>query len=145
MKTTAFTITFLLSIITGFAQDSITVTKDARLDILTAKQIQINKRSAMMTSTGLYKGFRLQVLITTNRNDAFSMKSNMLGKFSDSKCYIVFQSPYFKVRLGNFVQREDAEKFRKQNAKLLPQSGAYIVEDIIDNTSIDEIADPTLN
>jgi len=113
------------------ANDTIIVHKDPRLDTLTRKQVQINKRLSIMTANGLYKGFRLQVMSTTSRTDAFKAKTDMLSNFPDQKSYILFQSPYFKVRTGNFIKREDAEKFRKQLNKLFP-SGVYIVEDAIE-------------
>ena len=119
------------------ANDSIIVHKDARLDILTLKQAQSNKRSAMMTSSGQYKGYRIQVMSTTKREDAFNAKSILLTNFPDQKTYVMYQSPNFKVRIGNFLRQDDADKFRKQLATLFPQ-GVYIVEDAIDYTPTDD-------
>ena len=113
------------------SNDTIIVHKDARLDVLTQKQIALNKRAAMMTSNGQYKGFRIQVISTGNREDALKVKTDLLTRFPDQKNYMVFQSPSFKVRIGNFLKREDAEAFRKQLVDLYPQGG-YIVEDVID-------------
>lgn len=115
------------------ANDTIIIRKDARLDVLTAKQIIINKRSAMLTSSGQYKGYRIQVVSTTNREQAFKIKADLLTRFPEEKTYVMFQSPYFKVRFGNFLKREDAEKMRKPLNKLFPQ-GVYIVEDAIEYT-----------
>ena len=69
------------------ASDSIIVKKDARLDLLTAKQAQINKRSAMMTSNGQYKGYRIQVISTNSRDQALSIKTELLSRFPDQKTY----------------------------------------------------------
>lgn len=114
-----------------WAADSIIVKKDPRLDLLTAKQAQINKRSAMMTSTGQYKGYRIQVISTTNRDQAFKIKTELLSRFPDQKSYTSYQSPLFKVRIGNFLKKEDAEQFRKMLNRFYPK-GVYVVEDIID-------------
>lgn len=114
-------------------KDTILVRKDARLDVLTAKQASINKRSSMLTSTGQYKGYRIQVVSTTNRDQAFKVKTDLLSKYPGEKSYVIFQSPYFKVRIGNFLKRDEADKFRKPMSKLYPQ-GVYIVEDAIDYT-----------
>ncbi len=113
------------------ANDSVIIVKDARLDVLTVKQSLINKRSAMMTSTGLYKGYRVQLISTTSRDAAQQVKTDMMGKFPDQKIYMLFQSPNFKVRIGNFLKRKDAERFRVQLIRYFPQ-GVYIVEDAID-------------
>lgn len=127
-----FTFCFLIGKI--FAQtDSIIVHKDVRLDVLTQKQILSNKRASMLTSNGLYKGFRVQVISTNKREDAFKIKADLLTKFPAEKSYVLFQSPYFKVRIGNFLKKPEADKFRLSLNKFYPQ-GCYVVEDAIDYT-----------
>ena len=121
-----------------FANDTVIVVKDARMDLLTAKQAQVNKRSSMMTSGGQYKGFRIQVSSSNSRDNATAIKTNMMNLFPDHKSYIIFQSPNFKVRVGNFLKKEDAEKFRKQLNKYFPQ-GVYVVEDAIEYYPKDEL------
>jgi hypothetical protein len=140
MKWTVKMNLLILFLLTGFfavANDSIIVKKDPRLDILSAKQAIINKRSSMMTPNGLYRGFRVQVLSTRARDEAFKTKSMLLSSFPEAKTYVMYQSPSFKVRIGNFLKREDAEKFRKQLAFFFPQ-GAYIVEDEIEYTPAED-------
>ncbi|MBN8720908.1 MAG: SPOR domain-containing protein [Sediminibacterium magnilacihabitans] len=121
----------------GLKADSVILNKDHRLDILTAKQVQINKRTAMMTSSGLYRGYRIQVISTNKRDLAFKIKAELLARFPDQKSYAMFQSPYFKVRIGNFIRKEEAERLRKQLMKFYPQ-GVYVVEDAIEYTPKDE-------
>lgn len=121
------------------AADTIVVKKDARLDLLTAKQAQINKRTAMLTSSGQYKGYRVQVISTNSRDQALRMKTELMSRFPDQKTYTSYQSPLFKVRIGNFVRKEDAEQFRKMLTRLYPQ-GVYVVEDLIEyNAAEDEL------
>ncbi|MDZ4070498.1 MAG: SPOR domain-containing protein [Sediminibacterium sp.] len=119
------------------ASDSIIVRKDPRLDLLTAKQAQINKRSAMMTSSGQYKGYRIQVISTNSRDRALSIKTELLSRFPDHKTYTSYQSPLFKVRIGNFIRKEDAEQFRKTLSRFYPQ-GVYVVEDVIEYNAVEE-------
>ena len=115
------------------ANDTIIVRKDERIDVLTSKQILVNKRSSMLTSSGQYKGFRLQVISTNDREKAFGIKSDLMNRYTEEKAYVMFQSPYFKVRIGNFIKIEDANKFRKNLNKLFPQ-GVFVVEDAIEYT-----------
>ena len=116
---------------TSQAADTIIVHKDARLDILTEKQVAINKVTSRMTSNGLFKGYRLQVLNTRSRDDAFKTKANLLENFPAEKVYVLYQSPYFKVRIGNFVNRNDADSFKKQLSLFIKQP-VYVVEDAIE-------------
>jgi len=115
----------------AFAGDTIIVHKDPRLDIFTAKQASINKVTARMSSNGLFKGYRLQVLNTRSRDDAFKTKAMLLENFPDEKAYILYQSPNFKVRIGNFINRSDAENFKKELSLFFPKP-AYVVEDLIE-------------
>lgn len=128
---------FLCCAMLSWASDSVIVKKDPRLDLLTAKQAQINKRTAMMTSNGQYKGYRIQVISTTNRDQAFKIKTELLGRFPDQKSYTSYQSPLFKVRIGNFLKKEDAEQFRKTLNRFYPK-GVYVVEDIIEYTFVED-------
>ncbi|MBW0161603.1 MAG: SPOR domain-containing protein [Sediminibacterium sp. Gen4] len=119
------------------ASDSVIVRKDPRLDLLTAKQAQINKRSAMMTSSGQYKGYRIQVISTNSRDQALSIKTELLSRFPDQKTYTSYQSPLFKVRIGNFIRKEDAEQFRKTLSRFYPR-GVYVVEDVIEYNPVED-------
>lgn len=128
---------FCFAVKSLLANDSIIVKKDARLEILSAKQAYINKRSAMLTSNGLFKGYRLQLVSTTSRDKAQRIKTDMMNKFPEQKTYLMYQSPNFRVRIGNFIKKEEANQFRKQLIKYFP-NGVYIVEDGIEYTPKDE-------
>ncbi len=145
MKQVTFIHCFLLlfSIASFAARDTVIVHKDPRLDIFTTKVTAVNKLTAKMTSTGQYRGYRLQVVNTRTRENAFKVKSDMLQLFPDQKAYILFQSPYFKVRMGNFMHKPDAVAFQEQVSRKFHQI-TYIVEDIIEYTPKEE-DDPSLN
>ena len=132
MKRLLLLLSIILLSVNLKANDTIIVRKDPRFDILTDKQAEINKRTSMITSSGLYKGFRIQVLSTTSRDQANQVKSDLLNRFTEEKTYLQYHSPYFKVRIGNFINKDDAEKFRLKLNKLYPQ-GVYVVEDLIEN------------
>ena len=142
MKTIVFSLFAFLICYNAQAGDTIIVHKDARLDIFSAKQAAVNKLTAKMTSNGQFKGFRLQVLNSRSRDEAFKVKSDLLQQFPNQKSYVVYQSPYFKVRIGNFIEKSEALSFRNQLTKKYPQN-AYVVEDIIEYTPRED--DPTAN
>jgi hypothetical protein len=41
------------------------------------------------------------------------MKACCSASFPEEKTYVIFQSPNFKVRIGNFIKKEDADKFKE--------------------------------
>lgn len=137
MKFVIFSI-FCVFSYASFAQtDTIIVNKDPRLDVLNQKQAVINKRSKLITSSGLYRGYRLQLLNTNNRNVAFKLKYDMLTAYPDQKTYVSYQAPYFKVRFGNYLHRDEAEKMRKQLQKSFP-NGVFVVEDLIEYIPVND-------
>lgn len=145
MRRVTLIISVLITICTtSFAsKDTVIIHKDPRLDLFMVKEAAVNKLTAKMTSNGQYRGYRLQVINTRNREDAFKIKSDLLQLFPEQKTYILFQSPYFKVRVGNFLQKPEAVSFQQQLARKFHQN-TYIVEDIIEYTPGDE-EEPVLN
>lgn len=119
------------------AVDTIIVHKDARMDVLSSKQITANKKASLQTSSGQYKGYRVQVVSSSNRDQAFKIKAELLSRYPDQKSYALFQSPNFKVRIGNFLKKADAEKFKLQLLKYY-STGVFVVEDAIEYTPTKE-------
>jgi hypothetical protein len=67
------------------------------------------------------------------------IKAELLTNFPDHKSYTVYQSPNFKVRIGNFINRDEAAKLKVLLNKYYPQ-GVYIVEDAVEyNPREDEL------
>lgn len=114
--------------------DTVIVNKDPRLDILTEKQAMINR-----TSTKIMRGYRLQVITTRKREDAFQIKGELLKRFPDQKTYTIYQSPYFKVRFGNFADKSEAERYKNILSGIYSQ-GIYVVPDMIEYTPAEDEA-----
>ncbi len=123
----------------GFSQDravvdtasrSVIVRKDPRVDVLVKKQAATNaaiKKSSARTA----KGYRLMVMSTNKRDEAIAAKSKLYSYYPDLKSYLLYQSPFFKLKVGNFKTRDEAEKYRKSMAPLFPK-GVFIVNDTIE-------------
>lgn len=130
----------LLTVAFASAQDSIfirpadsnrvSVKKDARLDLLIKKQIQINEETSRQ-SRRLDKGFRLLVISTTLREEALVAKTKVYTYFPELKAYLFHQSPYYKVKAGNFKDRKEAESYQRRLELLFPK-GVFIINDMIE-------------
>jgi hypothetical protein len=59
-------------------------------------------------------GYQLQVLNTIDRNEAMKAKSLLLSKYPRQKTVLLFQSPYYKIRFGNFLEKADAVNYQKK-------------------------------
>lgn len=132
---------WLLSIIfSAAAQDSIFITKrdtatvsvikDQRIDGLIRKQIQINEETSR-NARRQDKGFRLLVISTTLREEALATKTKVYSYFPELKAYLFHQSPYYKVKAGNFKDRKEAELYQRRLELLFPK-GVFIINDIIE-------------
>ena len=109
---------------------TVIVHKDPRLDLLVKKQATINEvtsRDGRRTD----KGFRLMIISTNNREEAIAAKTKVYTFFPDLKAYMWYQSPYFRVKAGNFKDRKDAEAFQKRLNTYFPK-GVFIMKDIIE-------------
>jgi hypothetical protein len=125
--------------------NSVIVYKDARLDMLVKKQAVINEATSR-DGRRTDKGFRLMIISTNNRDEALAAKTKVLTYFSDLKAYMWYQSPYFKVKAGNFKDRKDAEAYQKRLNTYFPK-GVFIMKDVIEvkaskNNSTDDDSRP---
>lgn len=116
------------------AQDSssVVVHKDPRLDVLLKKQGDVNA-AIKKANSHTAKGYRLLVINTNNREEAISAKTKVYSNFPELKAYLVYQSPFFKLKVGNFKSREDAAQYQKSLGYYFPK-GVFIISDIIEVT-----------
>lgn len=110
------------------------VVKDTRIDILGRKMAEYNEAlAARPGGIKMVRGYRLMVLSTTDRNQAIAIRSKLLQQYQDQKVYMTFQSPYIKIKFGNFADKSDAEKFRKQIAATgLVSNNIYLIPELIE-------------
>jgi hypothetical protein len=114
------------------AADSSTVIvhKDPRLDLLVKKQAQINEVTSR-DSRRTDNGFRLMIISTNNREEAMAAKTKVYTYFPELKAYLWHQSPYYKLKAGNFKERKDAESYQRRLNVYFPK-GVFIMKDKIE-------------
>jgi hypothetical protein len=120
-----------------YAQDTVatdsgqvTVHKDPRLELLITKQAEINEvTSRDARKTG--KGFRLLIISTNNREEAIAAKTKVYTYFPELKPYLWHQSPYYKLKAGNFKDRKEAEAYQQKLNAYFPR-GVFVMNDIIE-------------
>lgn len=109
---------------------SLVIHKDPRIDMLIKKQASINE-SSIKEQKHSDKGYRILVISTTNRDEAMQAKSKMYQYFPELKNYLWHQSPYYKLKVGNFEARPEAESYRRKLNTYFPK-GVFIMGDIIE-------------
>ena len=83
-------------------------------------------------------GYRLQVYSTTSVDDASNRREYFRSVLDSMQIDLVYSAPYYKLRLGNFRDRADAESF-KTELQSRGINDAWIVRDHIYTTRKDVI------
>ena len=110
--------------------NSITIHKDPRIDLLVKKQAQINEETSR-ESRRFGKGYRVLVINTNKRDEAVAAKTKVYTYFPELKSYLIYQSPFYKLKVGNFKERKEAEDYLERLRRYFPQ-GVYIMTDTIE-------------
>jgi len=102
--------------------DQLNINKDFRLDKLVNWHIQNNKRREGI------EGYRVEIYSNTNnKQGALDKKVEFLSKYPESNVYVLFISPNFKVRVGDFRTKSEAFKLLKKIEK--DYNAAFVVRD----------------
>jgi hypothetical protein len=110
----------------------VTINKDPRLDIIAKNQVDI-VNTYIKKASRFTKGYRLFVLKTDDRDYAMKVRSYLLQNFPDEKVIMSFQAPFIKMKFGDFVEKADAERVKKQIMRGgVVTGGIYIVPDTIE-------------
>lgn len=81
------------------------------------------------------RGFRVQVYSGNNqqrsKREAESRQAQVRGAFPELEAEVNFHSPFWRLRVGHFLKREDAEAVMQEMKKMLPglAKEMYVVAD----------------
>lgn len=100
-----------VAVIDSSKYGSVIVSKDKRIDALGVKMHAYNVALAKNIRSG--KGFRLMLLSTNDRDAAMALRSKLLQLYPEHKIYMTYQNPFIKLKMGNFVEKADAEKLKR--------------------------------
>ena len=92
----------------------------------------LKQQAAQSKKSGTMAGFRLQIYFGSGEkahNQAIKIKTDFLSTNPDIKTYLLFKSPDFIIRVGNFRTKSEALKLQK--ALLFQYPNAFIVADEI--------------
>lgn len=127
---------FVISAVNAQQSDSdtirnVVINKDTRIDILGKKMAEYNEKLASKVHTT--KGYRLMLLTTNDRAQAIQVRTRLLQLFPNQSIYMVFQSPFIKLKFGNFLDKNEANDYRKQimDLKIVP-GNIYVVPEMVE-------------
>jgi hypothetical protein len=75
-------------------------------------------------------GYRVQIFFAESSTTAQSQKASFLNTYSEHKAYIDYMAPNYRVRVGNFRTRLQAEHLKQQLISVYPT--CIVLEDKIE-------------
>lgn len=145
--------------------DNVTIFKDPRLDILDkrpalmvkietvraeekaelkAKTIPLYKpivsadgKKQITGSIYTVKGYRIVIYNGADKNAALAAKNNFSRAFPGTRSYLSYNVPSYKIKIGDFDDKNDANKFMRRLIAAFP--AAFIVPDLVTIKNINVI------
>lgn len=139
MKQLIFLLVFSMAVFFAKAQimadtssyAEVTIIKDKRIDVLGQKMEAYNVALSKNILSG--KGYRLMLISTNDRILAMQLRSTLMQYYPDHKVYMLYQVPFIKIKMGNFVEKDEAEKVKKMLlAQRIVTNNIYILPETIE-------------
>jgi hypothetical protein len=120
-------ILFSFNLISSGQSENIKISKEPGIDEL------VNKHKYFNEVQRTIPGYRIQIFSGSgnySKGNALSERSRFMGRYPSVKAYIIFNTPYYIVKTGDFRTRLEAEAFRQLIIEDYPES--YVVKDDIE-------------
>ena len=106
MKTIGYLFLFFISF--GWnslcAQNKVKINSFPELDTLVNRNIEENKAHQTMD------GYRIQIFSGAERNNANALRQKFKTEFPEEQAYLIYQQPYFKLRVGDYRTLIEAQQ-----------------------------------
>lgn len=89
----------------------------------------ITKRNEQRKANGTISGYRVQIYLGSSRSEAQDTRQKFAALHPELESYVIYQQPYFKVRVGDFRSRLEA--YRIYQAIQKEFGSVFIVNDDI--------------
>ena len=102
----------------------------------TISKLITDSMKARQMKKNFINGFRVQVFSSNQQQIAKNLASDLkdeLSELIEEPVYIQYDSPFWKVRIGNFKTIQDANEYKNVLIRILPKikQNTYVVRDII--------------
>jgi len=119
-----------------FAQQrgKVEVVKDPKVDSLIEGYVVSGSNAKSEQATSL-DGYRVQIFSGSDRKDAYDAQAKFQEKYPGIGTYLTYRSPDFKVRIGDFRSRLEAEKMVQELKTRF--TGLFIIPEKINLPKLD--------
>jgi len=115
----------------------IAIVQDPRIDTILEKHIEMNEALLLNADNYAIDGCRIQIFEESGNKSstrAREVMSELSSEYPEVSVYLSWQAPNFKVRVGDFRTRMEAEGFLKKIKRNYPI--AWVIRDKIKFPSI---------
>ena len=105
-------------------QGKVEVYQDSRVDSIVKMHVRYN------SSQSTFDGYRIQIFFDAGNNSlngALAAQANYQMLYPGDTAYISFVEPYYKVRVGDFRSRLEADTYLRQINRDFPN--AFVIKD----------------
>ena len=95
----------------------------------------LHKYKTILRDKGGVDGWRLQIKFTSKREDILPYQVKFTNLYPGIPAQITFDSPYYKLTVGNFKTKNEALKVKHKISKNFP--GAHPISIIIDQALLE--------
>ncbi len=132
MKTLLSTLLIILSTII-FGQNTkdnngVVIIKDKKIDELIKSKSNVRRVSTA--------GYRLQIFFSTDKDKVNEIRMKFIKQYPKMETYITFDAPNYILRVGDFTEKNDAERFKKEIFRDYPEN--FIIKTAINVPNDDE-------
>jgi len=117
----------------SLGKGSVSISGDARINELVWKHVKMSEYE------GGVEGWRIQIYNSSGREareEANEIRTKFLNKYPEMKAYLIYQPPYFKIRIGDYRTKQEAYGMYKDVVRHFPVS--YLVPDKINFPELEE-------
>ncbi len=112
------------------AKDKATSIKSTGMDLPAANRNALtNGTKKVIATVNNVQGFRVLIYNGTNKTAAMTAKTAFNKAYPNVRSYLSYTSPRYRIKVGDFANKKDAEKFLKGILKNNPS--ASLVPDLV--------------
>ena len=111
------------------------VDKDPKVDSLIGNYLVGGKTAKGGAGPASSFGYRIQIFSGSDRKNAYDLQAKCQDRFPEMHTYLSYRDPNFKVKVGDFRSRIEAEKMIEEMRPSF--TGLYIISEKINLPKLD--------
>ncbi len=111
-----------------YVEEPVKIYQDERVDTLLALQKKINEFNLLNEEHDGVDGFRIHLYFESgndSKDKTMYVRDGFLRRYRDVGAYVIYESPYYRLRVGDFRSKIEAERYLQQIIRRYP--AAYVV------------------